>query len=395
MAEPQASDGVPDVSPTESPDEARKVDVSPIELFFDLVYVFAIAQLSHHLLTHLSLRGGLETAVLTVAVFTVWLHTTFEVTFFRVTRRSVQAKVLVAMGLGLFMNAGIADAFGDGGLGFAVPLVVIQLARGVQTTVSAPSLELRRHYRHMLVWLLASAPLWFIGALADHEHRLWWWLAASLVDLVGTLTAHRLPGRPDLAAQVGFDSEHMGERLTLFLIVALGEVVLTTGGALAEAPLSLTTVAVGTATFVVIAALWGLYFGGAAHIHADFAQRPPRAVDRHRRMMANEHYPLLGALVAIAVGCELVIAHPLDHGTWTVGLLLFGGALVYVLTQAEWIFRTTRRMSGSHAVVSCLLVGGIPTAALLPGLVSACLLASVLAGLLLFVVRWRPASSAR
>jgi low temperature requirement protein LtrA len=98
---------------TSEPTEAR--EVSPLELFYDLVFVFAVSQLSEHLLHDLTWRGAAETLVLLCAVFTVWLLTTFEATYFDITRRQTQAAILTATGLGLFMNAAIGVAFRTGG----------------------------------------------------------------------------------------------------------------------------------------------------------------------------------------------------------------------------------------------------------------------------------------
>lgn len=86
-------------------------EVSPLELFYDLVFVFAVSQLSEHLLHDLTWRGAGETLVLLCAVFTVWLLTTFEVTYFDITRRHTQAAVLRAMALGLLLNAAIGVSF--------------------------------------------------------------------------------------------------------------------------------------------------------------------------------------------------------------------------------------------------------------------------------------------
>jgi low temperature requirement protein LtrA len=120
--------------------------VSPLELFYDLVFVFAISQLSQHLLDDLSWRGAAQTLVLLCAVFTVWIHTSFEATFFDITRRQTQLAVLTAMALGLFMNAAIGTAFSTGGWAFALPLVLTQVVRGIVTATRAPTPALREHY---------------------------------------------------------------------------------------------------------------------------------------------------------------------------------------------------------------------------------------------------------
>jgi low temperature requirement protein LtrA len=85
--------------------------VSPLELFFDLVFVFAVSQLSHHLLEHLSWRGAAETLVLLIAVFGIWSGTSFEATLLNIGRSPTQWMLLAVMLAGLFMNAAIRDAF--------------------------------------------------------------------------------------------------------------------------------------------------------------------------------------------------------------------------------------------------------------------------------------------
>jgi Bacterial low temperature requirement A protein (LtrA) len=91
-----------------------------------------------HLLDDITWRGGAETLVLLCAVFTVWLLTTFEATYFDITGCQTQIAVLTAMVLGLFMNAAIDVASSAGGWAFVVPLVVTQVARGIVTSTTAP-----------------------------------------------------------------------------------------------------------------------------------------------------------------------------------------------------------------------------------------------------------------
>src|SRR3954447_19265008 len=97
-------------------------EVSPLELFYDLVFVFAISQLSTHLLNDVTWRGAAETLVLLCAVFTLWIQTSFEATYFDITVRQTQIGVLIAMALGLVMNAAIGVAFDELGWAFAIAL---------------------------------------------------------------------------------------------------------------------------------------------------------------------------------------------------------------------------------------------------------------------------------
>jgi len=142
------------------PAQSREKDeVSPLELFFDLVFVFAVSQLSHHLLEHLTWRGAAETLVMLIAVFGVWSYTSFEATVLHVGRSQTQWMMLAVMLVGLFMNATVAHAFDTAGWAFVVPLLLIQAGRPILTIVTAPTPMLRQHYAIMLGWIVAAAPL--------------------------------------------------------------------------------------------------------------------------------------------------------------------------------------------------------------------------------------------
>src|ERR671913_1247630 len=103
--------------------------VTPLELFFDLVYVFAITQLSHRLLEHLSVRGALETLMLLLAVWGAWLYTSWFTNWFPPNRLAVRLVLVAVMLSSLIMSVGIPDAFGDRGLMFASAYVAIQVGR--------------------------------------------------------------------------------------------------------------------------------------------------------------------------------------------------------------------------------------------------------------------------
>ena len=262
------------------------------------------------------------------------------------------------MGIGLFMNAAIASAFTTAGPLFALPLVVIQVARGIITSSAAPTQLLQRHYRRMLVWLVASVPFWLVGAFGPDTVRLWWWLVAVGIDAGGTLFAHPVPGASLHSTGLPFDGARMSERPRLFLIIALGEAILVTGTAVAEHPTSLPSLAAGGAAFVVVAALWALFFGGSERIverHLAATCDPLHAA----RLGANGQYVVLAGLIAVAVGCELVVTHPEDHGSARLGLLLFGGAFLYATTQTWYLHTTTGHRSPGRWVGCALLAAGV------------------------------------
>ena len=180
----------------------------------------------------------------------------------------------------------------------------------------------------------------------------------------------------------------MAERLRLFLLIALGEVVLTTATAISESPTEPATLVSGFAGFVIVAALWAFYFAGSPHI-VDRRSTPTADPIWTARMGANGQYVVLAGLVATAVGCETVIAHPLSPGSLAIGLLLGGGPLLYVATQT-WFLRVTTKNQLTRRWIACaILATTIPIAAVLPALAALGLVAVTLATLAAYAPRHR------
>ncbi|MFF8717183.1 low temperature requirement protein A [Streptomyces sp. NPDC015184] len=348
-------------------------EVSPLELFYDLVFVFAISQLSHHLLEHLTWRGAAETAVLLVAVFGTWAYTSYEATFLDVHRQVTKWMIVIAMGLGLFMNAAIPGAFDDRAWAFVIPLLATLFFAGAVTALATRTDALREHFRRTLLWITASAPLWIAGAAVGSGPRLWWWAAAALIDLTGTWLAHPLPGRTLSSRELAFDADHMLERLRLFFIILLGETVLTAGRAMADAPVDVPSVLATAGVFIALVSLRSAYFGGGEDV---ITTAVATTTDRVRsvRLGVNSAYLVLAALVALAVGSELAITHPTEHGSVTLALLLFGGPVLYLATTA-WFFGTTTGGAWKERLLACLALAAASVAAVwLPPLASLALL---------------------
>jgi low temperature requirement protein LtrA len=371
---------------------AEREEVSPLELFFDLVFVFAVSQLSTHLRQHLTWRGAAETAVILAAVFDVWSYTSFEATLIHVRRSQTQWVLLAVMLGALFMNAVIGHAFDAAACPFVIPFLAIQAGRPIWTIGTAPTRMLREHYLAMLGWIVASAPLWIAGAGVAPGPRLLWWAIAAGIDLVGTWLAHPVPGRVLRSENVAFDAGHLVERCRLFLIIALGEAVLTTGTAIAAAPTRPMTILTGTCALGTAVALWALYFAGSDHLvnrHVEGTTDPILA----GRLTINGEGVVVAGLIALAVGNQLVITHPHGETAVSLSLLLFGGPLLYLLVQTGYLWTVTRtpsypRLEGLAALV---VAGGLSR--FLPPFASLGLLATLLAILVVAVLRGEGHSS--
>ncbi len=335
-------------------DETRR-EAAPVELFFDLVFVFAFLQLSHHLSAHLDWRTSAETAVLLVAVLTVWTHTSWAVTVVRDKRAQPALVLLIIMAIGLFMHAAISEAFGAAAWMFAGGFVAIEVGRTLWTLVHTPDHRYREHYQRVLIWTLASVPLWFGGAMVDSESRLWWWGAAAVLELVGTWTAHPVPGRTLESRAMPFDAAHFLERCTLFLLIALGETILAIGLTLADVGIRADTVAVGALALLVTIALWSIIFGSTR-------TQTLRTVDRVQdtvvqgRAGANSVFVIVFGLVLLAVANQQIIIEPFaDHSVAYVAALIVG-PILFLAGHALYIRTIPGSTRRYHAFAASALV---------------------------------------
>ena len=367
----------------------QRYEVTPLELFFDLVFVFAVAQLSHHLLEHLSWRGAAETLVMLLAIFAVWFYTRWAATMIPADQSRTLWMVLAVMLLGLFMNASVTGAFTTSGWAFVVPFLLTQLGRTFWTIVNAPDPVFRDHFFRTLLWLIATSPLWIVGAAASLETRLLWWALAAGIDLIGTWLAHPIPGRWLQSENVEFEGGHMLERCRLFLIIALGETVLTTGVAIAAAPTTPMTVVTSTLALAGTVALWALGFGPAHSLTARHVEETSDPVYASRHAV-NVLLVMVAGLIAVAVANEMVIAHPHGHASAALSLLLCGGPILFLVAQGwySWLVLqvwSRLRLIGSAALV---LVGIAALAA--PSYVALILVAASLTILALLDRQWMP-----
>ena len=177
--------------------------VTPLELFFDLVYVFAIGQLSHHLLEHVDLRTGAETAIMALAVVYAWYMTAWGANWLDPDRLPVRLLLVGLMFASLLMSVAIADAFDGRAWLFVTGYLLLQIGRSAFLIVALRGRALGEHFVNDLVWELLTGGLWVAGAIADGDARLVLWGLAVVATHAGVWSLHWLPGRGraiDLAA---------------------------------------------------------------------------------------------------------------------------------------------------------------------------------------------------
>lgn len=320
------------------------------ELFFDLVYVFAVTQLSHQLLHDLTVTGAVQTVILWFAVWLGWQYTCWVTNWFDPETPPVRGMLFVTMALALVMASAIGGAFDARGLVLAVAYVAMQVGRTAFIVFSlGREHPLAANYRRMLGWLLISACFWIAGGLSDHWSRAGLWAVAVLCEYVSPMVGFALPGLGRSSTRDWtIEGGHLAERCQLFVIVALGETLLATGAMLAEAQSwDVPVLSAMFATFVGTLAMWWLYFGTSSK---DATATITRSQDPGR-IGAYFHYVhavLIAGVIATAVGNDLVMAHPHDGVKLAYALILSLGPILYLVGSAIYKKIVYGRVPVSH-----------------------------------------------
>src|ERR1700744_968959 len=169
--------------------------VTNIELFFDLVYVFAVTQLSHYLLGHATVRGALQAGLLLAMVWLVWSYTTWVTNWLDPDQMAVRLLLVVLMLVSLAMSTSLPRAFEDLGLWVGVAYAVQQLGRTAFVVIALRGHPLQRNFLRIGAWCLVSSALAVAGGMAHGNARDLLWLGSVCVDLTGGGKGFATPGR--------------------------------------------------------------------------------------------------------------------------------------------------------------------------------------------------------
>jgi low temperature requirement protein LtrA len=358
--------------------------VTALELFFDLVFVFAVTQLSHRLLDHLTIGSTLETLLLLVAVWRAWVDTTWVTNWFDPDRLPVRLMLVAVMLVSLLMSVAIPEAFGERGLMFALAYVTIQAGRTAFVVLALErSSSLGRNFQRILAWFAIPAVLWVAGGLLDGEARYVLWVLALALEYTGPVTGFWTPGLGrSTTADWTVEGGHFAERCRLFVILALGESILVTGTTFGEIEASTATVSAFVVAFLGSVALWWLYFSRSAEAARgtfSSSEDPGRLA---RSAYTYFHLPMIAGIIAVAAADELMVAHPGDQGTAASVTLTLGGTAVFLAGHTLFKWAVFGVLSWPRVVAIAALVALIPVGFVVPALalgIAVALIAAALA----------------
>lgn len=349
--------------------------VTFVELFFDLVFVFAVTQLSHGLLKHMTLIGTLQTGLLMVAVWWAWIDTTWITNWLDPQRPMVRMLLFALMLAGLVMSSSIPRAFEDRAWSLALAYVGMQLTRDLFMLWSLRLHDAvnHRNFVRIMAWHLATAPFWLAGCLVtDPTHRLALWAAAVGIESIAPIVGFHVPGiGRSTTAEWVVEGAHMAERCALFVIIALGESILIIGASFAELSWATKTIAAFVVSFAGSVAMWTLYFNVGAERSSQFiaSSADPGALARGYTYF---HILIVAGIIVVAVADELVLRHPDGHDGHTdlaTAFTIFGGPALYLLGNMLFKRLSAPNIPLSHIAGLALLALLAPAAAITTPLV--------------------------
>jgi low temperature requirement protein LtrA len=323
--------------PTGSEEERK---TSYLELFFDLVFVFAFTQVTALILEDTSAQGFARSALVLAMVWWAWSAYAWMTNAIDIENVVTRLLIFAAMAAAFFMALAVPDAFQDEAAWFAVAYFVVRVlhmalyvwgVRGDPANLRATLL--------LSPWFFGAAAIALVGGFVDSDYRSAVWIASLVVDVVGTLFVAR--------AEWHISPSHFAERFALIVIIALGESIVAIGIATSELERDATYALSVVVAFVGVAALWWAYFDFTA-VAAERSLR--RASPAARGPLARDvftffHYPVVLGIILYAVAAKKTLEHPLDPlseaGRWALGI----GVASFLCAFALMRFRVLRRIA--------------------------------------------------
>jgi low temperature requirement protein LtrA len=375
---------------TAAPTRTRRVSavrreresVTPLELFFDLVFVLAITQCTA-LMADTPTWQGLAKGMLVLGVlWWAWVGYAWLTSVVDPEEGVVRLVIFAAMA-GLLVGAlCVPDVFDDTALLFACAYGVVRAAHiALFFVASRDDPDLRKSTTGLACSTALGTGLLVVASFADGTLQGGIWALALVLDM----------GGPLLFGQDGWKlmPAHFAERHGLIVIIALGESIVAIGIG-ADAAVDAGIVVAATLGTVVAAALWWLYFDIVALV----AERrlSNAAPGREQNGIARDsfsllHFPMVAGIVLVALGMKKTLEHVEDPIALVPAVALLGGTAVYLLAHVAFRWRNIHRLSVQRIVTAAVLVALLPLAVELPSLATLAILSAVLAVLVVYETR--------
>jgi len=373
--------------PAPPPGAEPEQRVSSLELFFDLVFVFAITQVTAYIAAAPHWMRLLEgMAILTIVWWAwgsyAWLGNTAgtDEGLFRVTLFAAAAAMLL-------VAIAVPHAFGRDALTFGIAYAVVRVLHiGAYAILAHGDPRLTRVVRHLALSMLPAALLLVVAGAFDGPARTACWVLAIAIDVVGLYVS----GVDSWSVEAG----HLAERFGLIVIIALGESIVALGVGAEDHPLDAGTIVAVLLGVTVACALWWAYFDVVALVAA---RRFQQATGAERARMARDSYtylhtPMVAGIILFALGAKKTLAHVGEPLEAVPAFGLCGGLAMYLLAHVAFRLRNVHSLNTARLLVAAILCALVPVATTIPALTTMAIVTALLVAMLAYeVIRYHEA----
>ncbi|MEI6662759.1 MAG: low temperature requirement protein A [Actinomycetes bacterium] len=344
-------------------EQAGERRVGVLELFFDLVFVLAITQVTAYLASHLNWRGVAEGLIILGLMWWAWVGYSWLTNSVDSDDVPTRLTIFTAMAALVVVALAMPGAFGDEALLMACAYGLVRTMQvGLYAYGTDPDDPNHGAILKLAPGFMFSSLLLIVGALVGGDAQIWIWLVALLIDVA----------TPFMSDTSGFrvHAGHFAERHGLIVIIALGESIVALGAAASGQPLDFALVAGVTMGVAIAASLWWTYFDVTA-VAAEQRLASVGPVDRAR--LARDaysviHLPMIAGVVLLALGLKKALGHADHHLELIPALALVGGPALYLLGQVAFRYRNIRTVGWTRLVAAVLLLLLLPVALAIPAL---------------------------
>jgi low temperature requirement protein LtrA len=361
------------------PQVERGQRVTPLELFFDLVVVFAITQVTGFLSDDPTWGGLLRGLLLLGALWWAWAAYAWLTNTLNPEEGAVRLVVFAAIAAMLIVSLAVPNAFETDGVIFGVAYLIVRALHLVLYAIAGRGdRDLLGAVLRIVPTAIAGPGLLVIAGFFDGAAQLALWGAALLIDYLGVLVGHMRGWR--------VSPEHFVERHGLVVIIALGESIVAIGVGAAGLPLNRGLVAAALLGVAVAGSIWWSYFDWTAFVsqaRLTEARGPERAV-LARDLYSYLHLPMVAGVILFALGLKTTLAHLDDSLQIIPALGLCGGVALYLAAHVALRLRIGGGFGHGRPIAAIVLLGLLPVATRVAALTAIGLVAAVCAALIAY-----------
>lgn len=336
-----------------SPDDQK---VTFVELFFDLVFVFAVTQVVGLFHEEISLITVGKAVLVFWLVWWAWTQFTWALNAADTTHSVIQLATLVATGIAFFMAVALPRAFGDQSIWFGVTYVLVRiLGLTIYLWVASANQALQNAGRTFAIVSISGLVAVLIGSFIGGTPQLWLWGLAIVLDVVAAAVGTQFE-------ELSLHPEHFSERHGLFIIIALGESLIIAAGSVTGSFDTNEILPIALLGVTITGALWWSYFPRTKPLldEAVESEQGSDQVRLARDVFSLFHFPMVCGIIAYAVTIEEVLVHPDEPMSFIGQLALAVGILLFVGGMAAAVYRATR-----HILLPRVILVLVTTAAIL------------------------------